>query len=361
MCYTLLTMKGGDLLTSKYTRQNKGYMNSFNSNDIDIDAVTDELEREVGVTSDEKTKYVKNQSKAYIEAEKNKLTLEEDEIKLKSCSSFSKEAEGDYADLKAKTSQQTERLNNSPKVNSEPSHGDSYVNSLNKIINNLEEVYGLRKLIRGVPIMDLGIDNVRQTILPRLNKNNKELNGNAGKYIVELSYLSDRLEFFGYDRVDFKCYKFLETILPILFSFSSAERVRSLGTSNGVKDVTKVFIVLKMAEDDNKKFIKALGYRLLRLFAILVYHNNIVDAGIIAKFILLQMALSDVKGAKDRRRLNQNNINRENNIQYRNTTNTYRRTAYNTNREIKNNERSNGKYRRDNPRTNIRDYKLNAF
>lgn len=359
MCYTLLTKEGGDLLASKYTRQSRAYMNSFNSTDIDIDAVTDELEKEVAITSDKKDRYVRNQSKVYIEAEKNKLTLEDDEMKLKSCNSFSKEDEHDYIELKNKTSQQTERLNNSDNdIKSKPSHGDSYVNLLNKIINNLEEVYGLRKLLHGVPVMDLGIDDVRQTILPKLSKNNKELNGTAGKYIVELSYLSDRLEFFGYDRVDFKCYKFLETILPILFSFSTAERVRSLGTSNGIKDVTKVFIVLKMAEDDNKKFIKALGYRLLRLFAILVYHNNIVDAGIIAKFILLQMALSDVRGAKERRSINQHNISTREQ-QYKRNVSSYKRDGYS--REIKNNERSKGKYRRSNPRMDAGHYRLDAF
>lgn len=355
-------------MTSKYTRPSRDYMNSFSSPSLDIDAVTDELERELSVTSEDtkrkekRSKYIRNQNSAYMEAEKNKLKLDEEEIALKSCNSFTEDEQRDYLELKDKTTKQTERLtNNTDKVKEDIKHGDSYVSAINRIINNLEEVYGLRKLIHGVPVMDLGIDDVRQNILPKLNKNHKELNGQAGKYIVELSYLSDRLEFFGYDKVDFRCYKFLETVLPVLFSFSTAERVKSLSTEKGIKDISKIFIVLKIAEDDNKKFIKALGYRLLRLFSILIYHNNVVDAGIIAKFILLQMALSDIKGAKERRNLNQynNRENRENRQNYRRTPSSYSRVGRTNN--TTNNERSNGRYRRDNPRTSLGNYNMSAF
>lgn len=301
---------------------------------IDIDSVLDEINFNEEVATDVEPNGKRIIRKKDIEKYKTRIQAEEnrqdssDEQYLKQCTNFGKEEESSYSDMKRTIIRNTE-LNNENSDNSNISTNDSYIKLLNKTLNNLEELYGLRKMVGGMPLGDMEIEKVHKELLPRINKNNKEINGKAGKYIVELSYLGDRLEFFEYDKVDFGRYKFLETILPILFIFISADRVKHLGTPNNPKYISKIFVVLKHAELENSKYRKALGYRLLRLFAIMIYHNNIVDAGILAKFILLQMAMAEVKGADKTK--NRNNLRKE---MYNNDGPVNHNSSYSSNRTI---------------------------
>lgn len=281
---------------------------------IDIDSELDAMNSNEEVATDVEPNGKRIIKKKDIEKYKTRIQAEEnkqdssDEQYLKQCTNFGKEEESSYTDMKRTIIRNTE-LNNDSSDTSNISTNDSYIKLLNTTLNNLEELYGLRRIVGGIPLGDMDIEKVHKELLPRINKNNKEINGKAGKYIVELSYLGDRLEFFEYDKVDFGKYKFLETILPILFIYISADRVKHLSTPNNPKYISKIFVVLKHAELENSKYRKALGYRLLRLFAIMIYHNNIVDAGILAKFILLQMAMAKVEGADKTK--NRNNLRRE--------------------------------------------------
>lgn len=234
-----------------------------------------------------------NKNKAYEEARYNRYndTIEKE---LKQNGVLDSEERNEQERLKRQAIHSTE--NNTE--NSYSKDGvDSYTKWISKILTNLEEVYGLQATSDGVPLYAMDIKDLHSYMITRIKKNNKELNGKAGKYIVELSYLGDRLEFFSYNRVDFAKYKFLETILPILRAYTTSTRVKAIGVPNSPKNVTKILAVLQGVEADSPKFKKAIGYRLLRLFAILVYHNNIIDAGIVAKFIITQMALANVGGA----------------------------------------------------------------
>lgn len=311
---------------------------------IDIDSELDEINSNERVTTDVESNGKRIIRKKDIEKYKTRMQAEEnrqdpsDEQYLKQCENFGKEEESSYSDMKRTIIRNTE-LNNENSDSSNISTNDSYIKLLNKTLNNLEELYGLRKMVGGMPLGDMEIEKVHKELLPRINKNNKEINGKAGKYIVELSYLGDRLEFFEYDKVDFGRYKFLETILPILFIFISADRVKHLDAPNNPKYISKIFVVLKHAELENSKYRKALGYRLLRLFAIMIYHNNIVDAGILAKFILLQMAMAKVNGAdktKNRNNLRKEMYNNDGPINHNSSHRTIQRNL-NRNNQDKNN------------------------
>ena len=238
----------------------------------------------------------------------------------------------DYINIKNKTINNTNENLKSNTVKVKKDESDAYVKTLNKILDNLEEIYGLNSTIKGVPLSHMNIRDVNKYLLDKPKHENKELNGKAGKYIVELSYLGDRLEFFGYDKVDFGKYKFLESTLAILKSFSTSNNIRLLGKPNDPRHFSKLLAVLQGVESDNPKFKTAVGYRLLRLFTILVYNNNIIDAGIVAKFILMQMALAYAYGAKvsnvqsvhNNNYVHKKTVNRKDNFEFNNSSNRYR-------------------------------------
>ena len=170
---------------------------------------------------------------------------------------------------------------------------DAYIKMLSQIAMSLETTYGLHEVNpeTGIEIADCDADvvveYVRNDIRAHGNDVKRLKNKNAARDTILLSYVANRIEFFGYIKVDFKKYPALQEVARILLAFTghktvTTENKRAIGKS-----------VALMTELDKKQVMERVGlaYKYLRIFVVMTLYGNAVDASIVADFIISQFVV----------------------------------------------------------------------
>ena len=146
---------------------------------------------------------------------------------------------------------------------------DRYRQKLGEIIGQLEMLYGLGEQNElGVAYVELDIETImeyeNQLIMGLSTEDKKVRNLDAGKSIVLISYIKDRLEFYGRRKLDYSEYPRADVIAQCLLRFN--------------KLVSHKF---------------GLGYRYLRMFIVFALWGNYCNASVLAKFIINQLVLRE--------------------------------------------------------------------
>lgn len=167
---------------------------------------------------------------------------------------------------------------------------DSYFNKLTEIVTDLENLYELNKenelglVWVKANITDI-VKHVQQSQKERSKDEIYELNKVAGKQVILLSYLSQRLHFFGKSELSFKDYPFLKEIVDILMRFTK----RSSISGDSMRKVNRVIAILSDIDAKYVQFRFSLGYRYLRIFITMLLYQNFWNASVIANMIIEQI------------------------------------------------------------------------
>lgn len=182
--------------------------------------------------------------------------------------------------------------------------GDKYTSSLLKIVDQLEEVYGLTNKesteegVEGRQIKELEIKEVNKYIKIALSHTNakekRQQNIKASGLMASVLYLEFLLHFNEELRISFKDHPGLGALIGLLSKFK---------TYDMCKDFKKVYLnavlkSLQMYEETSMMRINTqVSYKYLRMFYILVMYDNISDAAIIADMLLYQIQIILLKDA----------------------------------------------------------------
>ena len=130
---------------------------------------------------------------------------------------------------------------------------DSYVSALSKIMLRVEDIYGLRHYVDGQMLLNCSIVEVIKyynNAIQTISKSQiTDMNAKAGKELVLLSYLTQRMRYFNKKRLDFSKYPNMKVITKVLMSFMSAATLNE----KSLRDINKIISLL--SEIDNKYVI----------------------------------------------------------------------------------------------------------
>lgn len=118
---------------------------------------------------------------------------------------------------------------------------DRYMQALGAIARKVESLYGYD---RSNPIMGKDILTVISEVNAMLEKMQpediKKINSAVGKELVPLSYISQRLKFFGKKRLDYSKYPGMKSVARVLLTFTKQKTVNM----SSIKDVNKIIELL---------------------------------------------------------------------------------------------------------------------
>lgn len=165
---------------------------------------------------------------------------------------------------------------------------DIYAESLNRILSELEFVYGLKTLDKNSrALCDLGIIdcmvNLKQLIRKQSDADREKINKKSLKSVVHLSYISNRMKYYKKIRLDFSRYPNMGEIASILLLFTSKIR-----NSNDIRKLNSIVVILSQIDKRTAKARYASGYRVLRILIVMVLYGHMVHASIVADFVLNQ-------------------------------------------------------------------------
>lgn len=169
---------------------------------------------------------------------------------------------------------------------------DIYATALNTILNDLENVYGLKELNKKETrkMCDLDIDECLLELKERISSSTKEQrqerDKKALKSIVHLSYISSRMHFYRKIRLDYSKYPNMGEVSSILLMCTS-----KISDPQCFKKVNSIVVILDQIDKKTAKMRNAMGYRFLRIFIVILLNGNISHASIIADFILNQFII----------------------------------------------------------------------
>lgn len=171
---------------------------------------------------------------------------------------------------------------------------DSYIEQLAKIVQEAEIAYKLNNLkVNNANYLDADIGELMSIITDDIKSLSKQeiqnRNIKAGKAIALLPFISMRLRFYNKKRLDFSHYPAMDTVAKILLTFTRADAIQK--DANAIRDVNKIVQLLSEIDARFINFRGGLGYRYLRIFVILVYYGNYVNAACVADFILNQFVV----------------------------------------------------------------------
>lgn len=171
---------------------------------------------------------------------------------------------------------------------------DGYRQKLGEIADKLEVTYGLAEQNElGIPYVELDIESVmlyqRSLIKNKSAEEKKNINSNAGKIIVLIAYVSDRLDFYKKRKLDYNRYPRIDTIARCLLPFVQKDTI----SSTSLAELNKIVHILRHVDEHLVSYRSGLGYRYLRLFTIISLWGNYCNASIIAKLIINQLTLRE--------------------------------------------------------------------
>lgn len=172
---------------------------------------------------------------------------------------------------------------------------DTYITMLSKVVQSIESTYGLDTTdSKGQKISALGIAEVIEYVKQSISSMSKDdisrKNKAIAKDVILLSYLSQRIKYYDYVKLNFKKYPAIREVAKILLKFTSASRV----SQDGKRQIGKL---IKLLEELDKKQVKiraGLAYKYLRIFIIMVLYGNLCNASVIADFIISQFVVRRV-------------------------------------------------------------------
>lgn len=166
---------------------------------------------------------------------------------------------------------------------------DVYSTALNKILNGLENTYGLKeyntdqtRLLCDLDITDC-LFNLKNELSSVNSKMRDDRNKKALADIVHLSYISSRMKYYKKIRLDYSKYPNMGKIASILLLFTG--RIKS---SDDMKKINAIIIVLSQIDKKTAKARHAIGYRFLRIFIVILLNGGTAHASVVADFILNQ-------------------------------------------------------------------------
>lgn len=128
------------------------------------------------------------------------------------------------------------------------------------------------------------------------------VNSEVGKYVVLLSYIGARLEFFGKAKFDFHVYPRVDAIAQVLLLFMK----RSTIDERALSELNKIIMILGEVDKSYANFKTSLAYIYLRLFVMLALYGNYCNASMIAELLINQMLYSVSPGTDGRKENNDN-------------------------------------------------------
>lgn len=161
---------------------------------------------------------------------------------------------------------------------------DNYLDSLERVIENIENIY--ISDVKDKTIIDVK-DYVTRMVKELSKSSIDQLNDLAGKEIVLLSYISDRINFYQYCKLDFREYPLLEKVAKTLIQYNKASTING----KNIKDISKIIYLLAKVENDIELRV-GLAYRYLRIFIVLMIFGSFCNAAIVSDFVIRQMVKS---------------------------------------------------------------------
>lgn len=170
---------------------------------------------------------------------------------------------------------------------------DNYVTALSEVLLKLENVYGMRKEINGQRLLELPAKEVIAYYNDFIKSRNKDdlskINSQAGREVVLLAYLTRRMSYFKKKRLDYSKYSNMKTITKVLVAYSKAYTVNE----TSIRDINKIIALLVDIDKKHVNYRNSLGYRYLRILAVMMMCGNYCNASIVADFILNQIIIRE--------------------------------------------------------------------
>lgn len=108
-------------------------------------------------------------------------------------------------------------------------------------------------------------------------------------YITTLTYISERANFKRISVLEFGAHGRIDLLVELLAPFQKRENISYYVKEN----IKNILLYLEVLEKNNIRFINSLSYRFIRLFVVFTMIGDYTHAGIIAKFIIEQVFLSE--------------------------------------------------------------------
>lgn len=167
---------------------------------------------------------------------------------------------------------------------------DKYLIELSQVADEIEKLCGLTLTNGdGILIKELDMDDVvvfcdkNSTQLPP--KALSDLNVGVGRQIVKISYISDRLHYYGKKKLDFSQIPCMGEVARMLIGFTEKKSL----SDKSLVNLNKLVLVLSEVDRKDRVLKNALSYRYLRIFLLLMVYGCSCNAGVIANFILEQL------------------------------------------------------------------------
>lgn len=116
-----------------------------------------------------------------------------------------------------------------------------------------------------------------------------EVSTKCATYITTLTYISERANFKRISVLEFGAHGRIDLLVELLAPFQKRENISYYVKEN----IKNIMLYLEVLEKNNIKFINSLSYRFIRLFVVFTMIGDYTHAGILAKFIIEQVFLSE--------------------------------------------------------------------
>lgn len=170
---------------------------------------------------------------------------------------------------------------------------DMYNKKLSQVLNNIEDVYGLRaEGADGKVIAVSGINSFLSETLVKLKHmseaEKRKCKQTMGAHAAELQFIATYLRFYNTVKLSFKQIEGIREVTDVLLRFLHVDT-----KSENMKYLNVVIRVLVTLDVKNPKSVNTLGYRYLRVFVLLAITADLVNASIVAEFLLNQISLAE--------------------------------------------------------------------
>lgn len=172
---------------------------------------------------------------------------------------------------------------------------DMYTKKLTEALNRIEDVYGLRtEGADGKCIALSGINSFLSETLVKLKHmseaEKRKCKQKMGAHVAEVQYIASYLRFYNNVKLSFKQIEGIREVTDVLLRFLHVDR-----KSENMKYLNVITRILQTLDVKNPKAVNSLGYRYLRVFVLLAITADLVNASIVAEFLLNQISLSEIE------------------------------------------------------------------
>ncbi|GAA0101708.1 hypothetical protein UT300012_24230 [Paraclostridium bifermentans] len=179
---------------------------------------------------------------------------------------------------------------------------DMYTKKLTEALNSIEDVYGLRmEGANGKPIVISGINTFLSEMLVKIkhmsDAEKKQCKKKMGAHVAEVQYIASYLRFYNTVKLNFSQIEGIREVTDVLLRFLHVDR-----TGKNMQYLNVLNRTLQTLDVKNPKTVNSLGYRYIRVFVLLAITADLVNASIVAEFLLNQISLAEIDERNSRRR-----------------------------------------------------------